>query len=50
MTNEAAIGYALLAAKKMGLSKEDLKRLEAIMYSYLDLVTEEEAEELYRRN
>lgn len=50
ITNAAAIGYALLAAKKMGLSKEELKRLEAIMYGYLDLVTPEEAEEVYRRN
>jgi hypothetical protein len=50
MTNAAAIGYALMAAKKLGMNKEELKRLEAIMYGYLDFVTEEEAEEIYRRN
>lgn len=50
MTNAAAIGYAILAAMKMGMNHEELKRLEAIMYGYLDLVTEEEAEEVYRRN
>lgn len=50
MTNAAAIGYALMAAKKMGMSHEELKRLEAIMYGYLDLVSEDEAEEVYRRN
>jgi hypothetical protein len=50
ISNASAIGYALLAAKKMGMSKEELKRFEAIMYGYLDLVTEEEAEEVYRRN
>lgn len=50
ISNAAAIGYALLAAKKMGMSKEELKRFEAIMYGYLDLVTEEEAEAVYRKN
>ena len=50
ISNSAAIGYALLAAKKMGMSQEELKRLEAIMYGYLDLVSEDEAEEVYRRN
>lgn len=50
ISNAAAIGYALLAGKKLGLSKEELKRLEAIMYGYIDLITPEEAEEVYRRN
>jgi hypothetical protein len=50
MTNAAAIGYALIAAKKMGMSHEELKRFEAIMYGYLDLVSEDEAEEIYRKN
>lgn len=52
LTNAAAIGYAyaLMAAMKMGMNHEKLKRLEAVMYGYLDLVAEEEAEEVYRRN
>lgn len=39
MKKAVAIGYALLSAEKMGFSREELKRLEAIMYSHLDLVT-----------
>lgn len=50
ISNAAAIGYALLAAKKMGMNKEELKKFEAIMYGYLDLVTPDEAEAVYRKN
>ncbi|WP_209444178.1 hypothetical protein [Paenibacillus ihuae] len=46
ISNATAMGHTLLAAEKMGFSREELKRVEAI--SFLDLVTEEEA--LYRRN
>ncbi|WP_219637719.1 hypothetical protein [Cohnella sp. CFH 77786] len=50
MTNAAAIGYAILAAKKLGLSREELHKLESIMYRIMDEVSEEEAEEAYRSN
>lgn len=50
MKNAAAIGYALMAAKKIGLSKEELQRFEAIMYGYMDFVTEDEAEAVFRKN
>ncbi|CAM3830588.1 hypothetical protein ACFW4G_28055 [Paenibacillus lactis] len=50
ITNAVIIGYALLAAKKSGLSKQELKELEAIMRSVLDEYTEEEAEAFYRAN
>ena len=47
MTNGAAIGYMILAAKRCGLSKDVIKKLEAIMCSEMDFVTEEEASEAY---
>jgi hypothetical protein len=50
MTNNAAIGYAIMACKKLGMTNEELQQLESIMYRLLDLVSEEEAEEAYREN
>jgi hypothetical protein len=50
MTNGAAIGYALLAAKKMGFNKEKLVELERTMLGFMDLRTEEDAEEVYNNN
>ena len=45
MTNRQAIGYMLLAAKNLGLSKEETRKLFAEMYYLFDVKTEEEAEE-----
>jgi hypothetical protein len=50
MNNGAAIGYALIAGKEMGLTKEQLVQLERSMRSAMDFHTEEEAEEVYRKN
>lgn len=50
MNNSAAIGYALLAAKRMGFTKKQLQQLEATMRDEMDFVTEEEAEEVCRKN
>jgi hypothetical protein len=50
MTNAAAIGYAILAAKALGMSNEELRRLEYVMYRLMDEVTEETAEDEYRNN
>ena len=50
MTNAAALGYTIMAGKKLGLSKEELDRLITIMYGLFDLITEDEAEGEYRLN
>lgn len=49
MNNEAAIGYAILAAKQIGLTREQIKKLDRAMYEVMDEVTESEAEEVYRK-
>ena len=48
MTTAAAIGYAILAAKKLGLTKEQISQLSATMYSTMDMTEEEYAEKVYR--
>lgn len=48
MTNAAAIGYAIIAAKRLGLTKEQIRKLDRAMYEVMDEITEEEAEEVYR--
>jgi hypothetical protein len=50
MTNAAAIGYAILAGKKIGMTQEEFRRLESIMYGLMDLVSEDIAEEAYKKN
>ncbi|WP_179232952.1 hypothetical protein [Paenibacillus rigui] len=50
MTNGAAIGYMMLAAKSCGLDEKKIKELERDMYLEMDMTTEEEAEEYYRNN
>lgn len=45
MTNREAIGYMLLGAKKLGLNKEEVKKLFGEMYYLFDIYTEEEAQE-----
>ena len=49
MTSAAAIGYAILAAKKIGLSKEKISELSATMYKTMDLTEEEYAEKVYQK-
>jgi len=44
MTNRQAIGYMLLACKKVNLEKETVKKLFQEMYWEFDLKTESEAE------
>lgn len=48
MTNFAAIGYAIIAAKQIGLTSEQIKKLDSAMYEAMDEHTNEEAEEVYR--
>ena len=47
MTNAAAIGYMILAAKDLKLDKEVIRQLESNMKYFMDMRTEEEAEEVY---
>jgi len=48
MTNGAAIGYMILAAKRMDFDYEMIKCLDRAMYEIMDEVTEEEAEREYQ--
>lgn len=50
MNNPAATGYALISGKKLGLDEKELQELESIMYGLMDLISEEEDEEVYRKN
>lgn len=45
MDNRQAIGYMLLACKKLGYDKEQAKALYSAMYYQFDIHTESEAEE-----
>lgn len=44
MTNYAAMGYALLAADQMNMSKDKKEQLWRLMYSNFDVVDEKKAE------
>lgn len=48
MTNAAAIGYMIRAAKQTKLDNKTIKILEAIMLEEMDFHTEEEAERTYQ--
>ena len=48
MTNEAAIGYMIRAAKQTKLDGKTIKLLEVLMLEQMDFHTEEEAERAYR--
>lgn len=50
MNNAAAIGYAILAAKRADFDYELIKVLENLMRIEMDFKTEAEAEEAYRNN
>jgi hypothetical protein len=46
MTNRQAIGYMLVACKKVNLEKEIVRRIFQEMYWEFDLKTEDEAESI----
>jgi hypothetical protein len=48
VTNGSAIGYMIMAAKRIEWSVTDIQTLESMMVDMMDLQTEEEAEETYR--
>lgn len=50
MTNGAAKGYAIIAAKWIGLSPQQIENLVRAMDTAMDEHTEEEAEEVYRKS
>ncbi|MHB8063379.1 MAG: hypothetical protein ACYDG2_12215 [Ruminiclostridium sp.] len=47
MTNNAAIGYMILAAKAV-LSNDQIEKIAAEMDDLMDIVTENQAEKAYR--
>ena len=49
MNNGTAIGYMILAAKRLGLKKETIQKLESAMSSEMDFATEEYAEKTYQQ-
>lgn len=49
MTNAAAIGYMILAAKQLDFDYEMTKCLENLMIQEMDITTEDEAEDVYKK-
>lgn len=50
MTNAAAIGYMIIAARRLGLSEEQIKALEVEMLSRMDWVSADFAELTYNKS
>ena len=50
MTNGAAIGYAIMAARMLKLDPLYISQLEGNMRHVFDQYSEEEAEEVYRKS
>ena len=48
MTNSAAVGYMIRAAKQAKLDDRTIKMIEILMLEQMDFHTEEEAERTYR--
>jgi hypothetical protein len=48
MDNGAAIGYMILAAKRLDIPEKLIKDLEHAMYEKMDFVDEERAEQEYQ--
>jgi hypothetical protein len=48
VTNAAAIGYMIFAARSIHLTAQQEEKLEAAMKEAMDFKTEEEAEEMYK--
>ena len=49
-SNQASLGYAILAAKKMGFSDEKIQELVINLHGEFDMKTVEEAAEVYRKS
>jgi hypothetical protein len=49
MTNQAALGYMILAMKRKGYTEEQIREVEGSMLYMMDMKTEKEAEEEYRK-
>lgn len=49
MTNGAAIGYMILAAKRLDIDPKIIKKLDHAMYEEMDVTTEERAEKEYQQ-
>lgn len=49
MSDEAVIGYAMLAGKKLGLSVEQLDMLNSLVFYELDETSTDEAEIAYSK-
>lgn len=50
MTNDAAIGYAMLSMEKLDFDEEDIRRVRRAMYYNMDFITEKQAENFYYNN
>lgn len=50
MTNSQAIGYAILALKELGASRDFIERVEAEMKRQMSLKTEVDAEKAFMEN
>jgi hypothetical protein len=50
MKNSAAIGYALIAGRQIGLTNTQLQDLENMMRAEMDFTTEEQATKVYENN
>lgn len=49
-SNNACMGYAILAAKALGYSEEQIKQLVAAIYFEFDFKTVEEAKDVYNKS
>lgn len=49
MTNAAAIGYMIIAARKLGFNEDQIRALEIEMLNRMDWITEDFAEMVYNK-
>jgi len=49
MTSATAIGYMIIAARKLGYSEDQIRALEAEMRSRMDWIAEDFAEKVYNK-
>lgn len=50
MTNQAAVGYVILAARRLGYTEEQIKLLEIEILNRMDWISEDFAEQVYRKS
>ncbi len=50
MTNGAAIGYMIIAARRAKIDKQTIQLLELMMAAAMDEVTEQTAEHVYKKS